>query len=206
MNMQFALVIIWSSLVFCPALCFWVVRLVGKNPDKSLRRPLIISVGSLVLLSFAIAIGVSSTISYINFSALGLGYFAYCLIAASTQLIKNKFVRAAAFFVTNTPIVIGYVMATVDSLGLSFIVGDYAESPIKVQRISTSLTCEVHHWGMAASDSGYTVTLFESWHLLPIIQRRIYSVATNETHPTSGTPHASCENAFIQMQRDVTNQ
>ncbi|HXC40041.1 MAG TPA: hypothetical protein VN667_13965 [Burkholderiales bacterium] len=77
-----------------------------------------------------------------------------------------------------------------------FISEDYSRAPKLVVQNSDGLICRVTEWGMAASDSGYTVKLYKRWPMLPFLERELYSVVVNETNLTSLPRSASCSSVL----------
>ena len=78
-------------------------------------------------------------------------------------------------------------------LAVAFVVGDYADPPEKTEHIAANLECEVTGWGMVASGEGYTVHLYRTWPLLPLVEKEIARVSVDETNPAEeGTQSATC--------------
>jgi hypothetical protein len=134
----------------------------------------------------------------INTVSLALGYVSFCYLVVSAWGIRNKVARIMAIFVGGIPIASGYVLGTIGVLGLMFIVGDQTEPPLRTERITANLNCEVTGWGMAvvASDSGYTVHLYKNWLLLPLVEREVAKMVVNETHPVEGVSEATCQSVY----------
>ena len=61
-----------------------------------------------------------------------------------------------------------------------------------------SLTCRVAMWGMAFTESGYTVSLYKNWPYVPLIQKEVARSVINETEPGSNPSPATCNDIYAE--------
>lgn len=123
-----------------------------------------------------------------NVAAFIIAYGAYCFLAFACWQIRFLPLRLLALAVGVLPIIAGYALGTVGMLGLLFIIGDYARPPVRTEQLEGDLQCEVRLWGMAASDSGYTVRLYRVWTKLPFIEQSLARASVNQTDTSKGPP------------------
>jgi len=90
---------------------------------------------ALVLILGAAALGFSFKDVRPNFAAFLIAYAAYCFLAVSCLRIPSLLLRIPALILAAMPIAIGYVLCTIGSLGLMFIVGDYTNPPKQIERL-----------------------------------------------------------------------
>lgn len=140
--------------------------------------------------------GVSLVSTTANAICLAATYVAYCFLAISAWRLRQLILRVLTLLVAALPIAVGYVLASVGMLGLMFIVGDYTRPPLQNTEMTTDLECRVTSWGMAASDTGYTVHLYQHWRALPFLEREVAHIVINETNPLPGLANASCDDAL----------
>ena len=199
MNTHAAIAIVWASLMFATPLSILAVR---STTLSNSRNCLILSSATLlatVILSTAAQI--SFTGLYGNLATWVCAYLAYCYLAASTWRIKKRLIRYAALTIMHTPIALGYVMGTLGFLGLMFIVGDQTDPPLKTEQLTQNMSCDIRGWGMAASDSGYTIRLRKKWQVLPIVEKTMYSVVVNETQSYVSGEGTDCHSAFAAYRK-----
>ena len=185
--------IAWMSVLAAPPVMlalFWSLR---RGAPGLVRALGVASVAFLGMLIGSTIIGLGFTLLAANVLCWTLGYWAYCFLAASCLLIPSEIARIAALVVTAIPILIGYVLGTVGALGLAFILGDVTETPYHTEQMGPGLTCRMTKWGMAASDSGYTVELYKAGPL-PFLERKVASINVTQTDPSS--KEASCADAL----------
>lgn len=166
---------------------------IGRLAPRS-QFPVVLGSASIVLgvLAGAVA-GISFTVQGVNVVAVALSYFSFCYLAVSAWRIRNKLSRFVVIALATITIGIGYVLGTVGFLALLFIVGDYTNPPVQTLDVTGKLRCKVTVWGMAASDSGYTVHLYKRWGMLPFLEKEVSKAVVNETHPVDGEKVASCQ-------------
>jgi hypothetical protein len=133
-----------------------------------------------------------------NVITFSLSYFIYSYLALSSFQIKNKFVRFIAVIILHFPILLGYITSTIGVLALVFIIGDEMSPPVEIKWFPANLRCEVKNWGMAASDSGRNITLYQSWSIIPFLEKQIDSIVINETNPKSKIIISNCEQLFAE--------
>lgn len=165
---------------WCPGLQFSAVML-----NASLAACIIVSA----------VFGIRFTHQTANVLAFILAYFSYCYLAVSAWLIRNKFIRFATMALACIPMAMGYLLATLGLLALVFIVGEWVSPPVQIQRMNDNLYCATTTWGMAASDSGYTVHLYKHWAILPFLEKEVLDIVVNETIGAAG---ANCHDAITR--------
>lgn len=202
MTTVYAAAITWGFLVFSTPMSIIVFSRVRKKHGILQARLVSLCAMAVALIVCLAALKISATIRWVNVFAFDLAYIAYCYLAVSAYQVGNPLLRVAAIIILHMPVILGYFMGTVGVLALLFLVGEKVEPPLKVERLSESLYCEITGWGMAASDSGYAVSLLKSWQSFPFMAREVYSASINETHPSDGqTGGWDCSSAFAAYQK-----
>jgi hypothetical protein len=140
----------------------------------------------LVFVLGAAALGFSFTDVLSNFVGFVIAYAAYCFLAVSCLRIPSLFLRIPALIVAAIPIAVGYVICTIGSFGLMFIVGDYTSPPKHIEQLGPDLTCRTTLWGAAFTASGYTIHLYKSWAWLPLVERSVAAMSVNQTEFSEG--------------------
>ncbi len=192
----------WACLLGAPPLAigaFFIVR--RQWPRKISTIVLVSAFVMLAVLGFT-AISTSFTPPLANVASICAAYLAYCFLSASCWNIRLIALRIPVLIVASIPIAIGYLMGTIGFLGLVFIVGDYSRPPLQTTQMADNLICRVTIWGMAATDSGYTVHAFRRWPGLPFIETEVVRVVVNETNSASTPANASCSDAFADYAKN----
>ena len=200
--MQSEFFIIWASLLANPIFAFIVFFVIRRKEPTVHLKILLTSVFSIFIFSVSNALGITFTNSLANFSSFAIAYLAFNYLVASCWNISQKLLRVFAMLIFMIPIGIGYILGTVGLLGLVFIVGDHTNPPMHTEKLEQNLICRVTTWGMAASDSGYTVRLYRYWNAIPFLERELNEIVVNETSqkPPFG---ASCNDvlaAYTKLQ------
>lgn len=165
-----------------------------RRPN-ALSNAVIGSATAIVVVAGFTLLSTSFTSTLANVACISFAYLAYCFLAASCWKIRLLALRIPALIVAAVPIGVGYVLGTVGVLGLAFVVGDYSRPSKPATQMTNVLMCRVTVWGMAASDSGYTVHLYKHWLGLPFVEREVFSIVVNETSAL-GPQSASCPDAL----------
>lgn len=188
--------IAWFCLLGAPPVAIATFFAIRRCWPNAVTRTLIVCSLLLgVVVGFAF-LGVSSISTATNTICLAVAYFSYCFLAISTWRLRPRILRIPALVVAALPIAVGYMLGTVGILALMFIVGDYTRPPFQATEMAPDLQCRVTSWGMAASDTGYTVHLYKRWPAMPFLEREIGHIVINETHPLPGLESASCDDAL----------
>jgi hypothetical protein len=171
----------------------------------SSRQSTIAAVCALVLVFIlsAAALGFSFKDVLSNITAFIVAYAAYCFLAVSCLRIRSLLLRIPAFIVAAIPVFAGYVLCTVGTLALIFIVGDYTSPPRHTEQIRPDLICRITGWGAAFTASGSTVHLYKSWPWLPFLERSVGSISVTESGDTETGPQigASCADAMAKYNK-----
>ena len=189
----------WATLFVAPALALAVFIIVHKWFDFVWRRLLDGAVLLIVLGAVFVALSFSFVPVNANVIALGVLYFAYGFIAFSVwRMIRIKLVRFVALLIVLFPVFLGSLLGTIGVLGLVFILGDFASSPIKTEVVADGLVCRKSYWGMAATDSGYEIAIYRQFG--PFIERKLVSNRVNETNQTETAKGSTCQEALSLVQ------
>jgi hypothetical protein len=187
--------LVWVALLVSLPMAFVLAR-------KRHHGKLVLAAGmALGGVAAAMAMRISFASDFANFLSVALAYFAYCIVVVCLWRIPNRVLRWTVIAVTAVPILVGYILATVGVLALMFIIGDETIPPSHHEVIPPNYTCTIRRWGNATSDSGYRVTLFQHWALLPFLRREAQSLMINESHPQPGHESSTCED-ILQAYRN----
>lgn len=199
MDTNFAIVIVWASLMLSTPLGILAVR---SDALSSWRNRMVF--GCLTLLAFVIWSAfaqISFMSTHANLVAWVGAYMAHGYLAASAWRISHRWVRVAALVTMHIPIAIGYLVGTIGLLGLAFIVADETAPALTTMQLTPNIRCDVRGWGMAATDSGYTIRLRKRLRLFPAAQRTVYSTIVNETQSYTSGEGNDCHSAFAAYRR-----
>ena len=154
----------------------------------------------LVFIVTAAALGFSFKDVLSNFVAFMIAYAAYCFLAVSCWRIPSLFVRIPALILAAIPIALGYVLSTIGTLGLMFIIGDYTTPPRRIEQLRPDLTCRVTLWGASFTASGYAVHLYKTWAWLPFIEKSVVKLSVNQTDFSEGQApkDLTCADALVK--------
>ena len=193
-----AVVILWADLIAALPLAVVLFEVISRLAPRS-QFPVVLGSASIVLGVLACAVaGISFTVQGMNVIAVALAYFSFCYLAVSAGKIGNKLSRFLVTALATITIGIGYVLGTVGFLALMFMVGDYTNPPLRTLHVADNLHCEETGWGMAASDSGYTVHLYKQWPMLPFLEKELSQSVVNETNLKEGDKVATCESVAAE--------
>jgi hypothetical protein len=174
------------SLFAAPLVAFGAFAAIQSRWSSRQARIAAVCAAVLVFLLGAAALGFSFKDVLSNFVAFMVAYAAYCLLAVFCWRIPFLFIRIPALLLAAIPICFGYVLCSIGSLGLMFIVGDYTNAPKRVEQLRPDLTCRVTLWGASFTASGYTVHLYKSWAWLPFVERSVIAMSVNQTDFSEG--------------------
>lgn len=194
------LAVIALALLFAPILA--ILAFIALRKDRS-RAGLRTAVGGAVLVLLLLLVGglvgVSFIEPFLNGVCFAVGYFAYCFLASVCWLVPSIVVRVVALVIAVIPIAFGYLLSTVGSLALMFIVGDYTRPPEKVEQMATGLICRVMGWGAVGASSGYTVDLYQTSSLVPFLERRVYGRSVvQDGHSGAQPADVSCASIWAE--------
>ncbi len=195
-----ALFILWIGLAGAPlfsAVAFFSIRKRGAN---ILLRAAAIGAACLFLFILFAWLRLGFTVNEANLVCFAIAYAAYCFLVATCWQIRVKALRALALAVFLTPILLGYVYASIGLLALGWIAADYALPPSHTEEMQAGLTCRVRQWGAAIGDSGYTVHLYRHWSALPFLEREVARISVNETNSQIEPQSATCADALSTYQ------
>jgi hypothetical protein len=192
--------IVWVTLLLAPVAATLVFAAVPQSRIRT--RIAAASAILLVVVASAALTGFVFTMPLANAVAVAAAYAAYCFLAVSVWRIPQIFVRVVALIGAFLPIACGYMLSTVGMLGLAFIVGDFSAKPEQTEQMTNGLVCHVTLWGMAASASGYTVSLNKSWSLVPFIEKRVVTIPVTQSGYIGEQPKdASCADALAKYRQ-----
>lgn len=167
------------SLLLMPPIALAVSLFLQKNYPNAQSKWALASAGMIVATILAILFRVSFKWGVANVIWLLGCYLAYCLVVASCLQLRKRLLRWLALPILAVPIALGYVIATIGSLGLGFIFFDAIAEPEYSQNEADGLTCSVTGWGGPIADTGYKGSLFQSWFGAPFLQREVAWINVN---------------------------
>jgi hypothetical protein len=171
-----------ASLLLMPPVALVMILIVQNSFPTSQRTWAIASAGMILCTIFAVFFRVSFVWGVANVLWLLACYLAYCLLVASCLQIQKRLLRWPVLLVSAVPIALGYVIATIGSLGLGFILSDALAGPSYTQNEADGLTCSVTGWGFAGGDSGSNGSLFRSWFGVPFLQKEVAWISVDESN------------------------
>jgi hypothetical protein len=169
------------SLLLMPPIALAVFLIVQKNYPNVQSKWVLASVGMIVATVLAIFFRVNFIWGVGNVLWLLGCYLAYCLIVASCLQIRKRRLRWFALLFSAVPIALGYVLATIGRLGVLFLLADTLAEPSYSQIGTDGLTCSVTGWGGAWGDSGYRGSLYQSWIVVPFLQREVAWISVDQS-------------------------
>lgn len=153
-----------------------VILFAWMSKFQNLRRQFIkiIVVTTIIYLTITIAFSIYITNIYIKVVVIAFIYFTYvfCVISASWS-IQSIILRILSLLVLMVPVWIGYWFYFSLHLGFAFIVGDLVRPPSHIGYHEVGLQCEHTLWGMSFTDAGYQLDLYQTWHYVPFIRRKV---------------------------------
>ena len=191
MDTETTFVVLRSAILVIPPLAVGAFVLARRRWRRA-RSPIFygcVLLFLLVLVAVALRIGLTSPVA--NSALPMLMYWAYCYLAISCWYVRSIYIRAPILIVASVPVVVGYWLGTAGLLVLAFL--SHTPTPKHTEDMSIGLTCRITDWGMAASESGYTVGLVRHWNFIPFIERTVESISVDET---IGDPTATCADAW----------
>jgi hypothetical protein len=188
------------GLFAAPLIAFGVFASIQSRWSSSQSTIAAVCAAVLVFILGAATLGFSFKDVLSNFTTFIVAYAAYCFLAVSCLRIRSLFLRIPAFILAAIPICIGYVLCTIGTLALVFIIGDYTSPPRHTEQIRPDLICRITGWGAAFTASGSTVHLYKSWAWLPFLERSVASISVTESGDTETGPQigASCADALAK--------
>lgn len=185
--------VVWVSLLCVPIVALVTFLIIQQRCSTTWLPAILIGI---LLGSYGLEIGGFSFVNPIaNAGWLLLCYICFCFLAALCLLIKPKWLRALALLMTALPICIGYFLATIGVFGLAVIVIETFEDAFHIEQMPSGLICHVARWGMAFTNSGYTVRLYKPWNMLPFVERLVVSVSVDQT---ARDGEVSCSDALVR--------
>ncbi|MFG6486381.1 hypothetical protein ACG04R_06845 [Roseateles sp. BYS78W] len=191
-----SLSIAWIGILFAPPVAIGTFFITSRHRPAAMRRLSMTCVLLMALVAAAACLDVSFTSVTANTVCWSAAYFSYCFLAISAWRLRRLAVRIPVLMVAALPVAVGYLLGTVGMLGLMFILDDYTRPPMQTTDIAHGLECRVTSWGMAASDSGYTVHIYRHWALIPLLEREVARIVINQSNPQAGLQSASCDDAL----------
>jgi hypothetical protein len=186
----------WALLI-APLLALTVFRMARRRRPAALIRMAMASALFLGLVVAGLLAGVSFTDKTTNLAVVLAAYAAYCLIAFTAWQVPQRLLRVVVLLAAMVPIAFGYVLATVGALVLAIVVGDIVAPSRETQQMRPGLVCDIRLWGGVPGDSGYVVSLYRIWPLLPFLRYEAARISIDETAP--GMPRsADCRDALAQ--------
>ena len=99
-------------------------------------------------------------------------YLGYCILIFYSLLIKSRFLKLISFIIGLTPVIIGYVVATVGFVGIILISANLV--PEKTVKINDKLYFREYSYGNAtSSEGGKEIEIYKRVTTLPFIEKRI---------------------------------
>ncbi len=190
-----AFLLVWGCLLAVPPVIFKTFFAMRDLQSRALSIATRGSAFILFVILGVILLKISLSLAIANVVVGVLAYSAYCFLAASCWLIPKKIVRIFAIIITLLPIGFGYVLGAVGILGVGFVLDDFMRPPTHIEIMKPGLACNISTWGMAASDEGYVVNLYEYLPEVPFVRRKMVSFSVDET---VGQPGASCSDALVK--------
>lgn len=195
--MYLEFLVIWVSILIAPVFSFVAFFIIQRRVPVAHLKIVFISAFCLLVFLGCTVLSVSFTNVLANLLCFVIAYLMFCYLVASCWNISIMLLRVLTMLILAVPIGIAYMLGTVGVLGLMFIVGDYTVSPIHTEKQGQNLICTITAWGMAASDSGYTVRLYQNWNVIPFLQRELIAIVVNESAPGTMPSGASCRDVFV---------
>lgn len=195
--MDASFLLVWGGLLAAPIVAIVVFVSIKRKFPKAQAVVARSAVAALLVIACSFVLGISFTAAPINCVCLAIAYLAFCYLAVSCWLIPNKVFRVFALIGFAMPIVIGYFVVTVGFLGLAFSVGDSGNVPLHTENVRTDLVCRIIPWGMAFTDSGYTVHLYKHWAAVPFLEREVEKIVINQSEPGAGSITVTCHDALL---------
>jgi hypothetical protein len=144
------------------------------NSRRTLSWMLKFVVACIAIILFPAVIGLRFTAVPANIASVALIWPGWCFCCACGCGAKQRLVRALSWFVAVPSVSLGYLLGTVDCLGVAFVVGDTIGPPIQIQSFETpELACETTLWGGPGAGSGYSIVLYRRWTAVPWLRFRL---------------------------------
>jgi len=173
--------LLWVVLLMTPVVSFRVTRsFIKKGNLAALKRVRYAGLLYPALFSAFLFLGISSSAPLFNVFFLCVLYASYNFLYFQHMLLSNIWAKWGARILFSVPIMAAYFLATIGGLALLALVHDGVGSPIRSEPMADNLVCERTGWGMAATDSGHTDTLYWRWKYFPFIQKNVGQSTVNE--------------------------
>jgi len=196
-----AFLLLWGVLLTAPIVSFLLTRSFMKKGNlAALKRARYAGLLYLALFIAFLFLGINSSTPLFNILFLCVLYVSYNFLYFQHRLLSKIWMKWGLGIIFSVPILAAYFLATIGVLALLFLVGDVVSSPVRSEPMADNLVCERTFWGMAASDSGYTDTLYWRSKYFPFIQKNVGQSRVNETECAKNgcvTPVAGCKELFV---------
>ncbi len=189
-----AFLVVSTTVVGAPPIAFVAVPRICRAWPNAHRPIIIAAIAVLCFTIGSIALRLSFTNVWLNVALAAICYVAYCVLAASCWQISRNLVGYIAGIVTVLPIGVGYLLCTVGSLGLMWILSDYTSPPYHAEQMASGLICETTGWGTAFS-GGYKVHLYRRWPAFPFLEREVVVLTVDQN---ASDADKTCSDALNQ--------